>query len=111
MLWRLGSATVRQVHDVLSQRRPSGYTTTLKLMQIMSDKGLVARDQSQRAHIYRARLGEEETQSRLLGDLLDRAFSGSASRLVMQALSSHRTSAEELSEIRALLNELEGDPS
>jgi predicted transcriptional regulator len=106
VLWRLGSATVRQVHEELSRQKPTGYTTVLKLMQIMAEKGLVDRDESSRAHVYSARIGEEVTQRQLVGDLLDRAFSGSASRLVMQALASRRASSEELAEIRRLLNEL-----
>jgi predicted transcriptional regulator len=111
VLWRLGSTTVRKVHEELSQQRPTGYTTVLKLMQIMAEKGLVDRDESSRAHIYSARLGEDLTQRQLVGDLLDRAFSGSASRLVMQALASRRASNEELAEIRRLLNELTEEES
>jgi predicted transcriptional regulator len=111
VLWRHGSATVRQVHEELSQQRPTGYTTVLKLMQIMAEKGLVDRDESSRAHVYSARLDEALTQRQLVGDLLDRAFSGSASRLVMQALASRRASHEELAEIRRLLNELSEEES
>jgi BlaI family penicillinase repressor len=108
VLWRRGPCTVRQVHEELSRREPGGYTTVLKTLQIMTEKGLVTRDESQRAHVYSARLPEEETQSRLVGDLLDRAFEGSASRMVMRALSSRPASAEERAEIRKLLDELEG---
>ncbi|HEX7183724.1 MAG TPA: BlaI/MecI/CopY family transcriptional regulator [Thermoanaerobaculia bacterium] len=109
VLWRRGPSTVKQVHEELLRRTPSVYTTTLKLLQIMTEKGLVTRDESQRAHLYVARQPEEETQSRLVGDLLDRAFGGSATRLVMRALSSRPASAEELAEIRNLLDRLEGE--
>jgi BlaI family transcriptional regulator, penicillinase repressor len=109
VLWRRGPSTVKQVHEELSRRSPSVYTTTLKLLQIMTEKGLVTRDESQRAHLYTARLPEEETQSQLVGDLLDRAFGGSAGRLVMRALSSRPASAAELEEIRKLLDRLEGE--
>jgi len=108
VLWRRGPSTVKDVHDELDRRAPTGYTTTLKQLQIMAEKGLVTRDESQRAHLYAARRPEEQTQSQLVGDLLDRAFEGSASRLVMRALSSRPASAEELEEIRELLNQLEG---
>lgn len=110
VLWRLGTCTVRQVHDELSRREPAGYTTTLKLLQIMTEKGLVTRDEAQRAHVYQARLAEEETQSQLVRDLLDRAFEGSAGRLVLRALASRPASAAELADIRKLLDDLEGDP-
>jgi BlaI family transcriptional regulator, penicillinase repressor len=109
VLWRLGPCTVRQVHDGLPRRDPAAYTTTLKLLQIMTEKGLVTRDEAQRAHVYAARLAEEETQSQLVGDLLDRAFAGSASRLVLRALASRPASAGELAEIRKLLDSLEGE--
>ena len=109
VLWRRGPSTVKQVHEELTRRAPSVYTTTLKLLQIMTEKGLVTRDESQRAHLYATRYPEEETQSRLVGDLLDRAFEGSATRLVMRALSSRPASAEELAEIRNLLDRLEGE--
>ena len=110
VLWRRGPSTVKDVHEELDRRAPTGYTTTLKQLQIMTEKGLVTRDDSQRAHLYAARLAEEQTQSQLVGDLLDRAFAGSASRLVQRALSSRPASAEELAEIRQLLDELEGEP-
>lgn len=108
VLWELGPSTVRDVHDRLARGRELGYTTVLKLLQIMSEKGLVRRDESQRAHVYAARVPAEQTQRQLLGDLLDRAFGGSAALLVQQALSSKKTSAEEISRIRAYLDELEG---
>ena len=107
VLWQRGAATVREVHDELSARKPTVYTTVLKTLQIMTEKGLVERDESQRAHLYRARLAQDETQRQLLNDLLARAFDGSATKLVMQALSAKEASAEELTEIRALLDRLE----
>ncbi|HEX6159457.1 MAG TPA: BlaI/MecI/CopY family transcriptional regulator, partial [Thermoanaerobaculia bacterium] len=100
---------VREVHDALSHSHDSGYTTVLKLLQIMTDKGLVVRDESQRAHVYETRLSEQRTQRQLIGDLMDRAFHGSPAKLVMQALSGRSASAEELNAIRALLDQLEGD--
>lgn len=109
VLWRRGASTVKEVNDQLALLSPTGYTTTLKQLQIMAEKGLVTRDESQRAHLYAARLPEEQTQSQLVGDLLDRAFAGSASRLVLRALSSRPSSAEELAEIRELLDRLEGE--
>jgi predicted transcriptional regulator len=104
VLWNRGPSTVRQVHDVLSRDRPTTYTTALKLLQIMTEKGLVTRDESDRTHVYEARLSEEQTQRQLVRDLLDRAFGGSASKLVMQALASRRATAEELAEIRRLID-------
>jgi len=91
----------------LSARKATLYTTVLKTLQIMTEKGLVERDESQRAHLYRARLAQDETQRQLLNDLLARAFDGSASKLVMQALSAKEASAEELTEIRAMLDAFE----
>lgn len=104
VLWELGPATVRQVHDVLLRERPTAYTTALKLLQIMTEKGLVRRNETDRTHIYQARLTEEQTQRQLVRDLLDRAFGGSASKLVMQALAARRATAEELTEIRRLID-------
>ncbi len=111
VLWDQGACTVRVVHDVLSQHRDMGYTTILKIMQIMFEKGLVTRDDSQRSHVYRARQKEQTTQRILLTDLVSRAFGGSTEKLVMQALSAKKASKEELAEIRRLLNELEGGAS
>lgn len=108
VLWRRGPSTVKQVHEEMTRRVPMVYTTILKQLQIMADKRLVTRDESQRAHLYTASLPEQETQSQLVGDLLDRAFEGSAGRLVMRALSARPASAEELAEIRELLDRLEG---
>lgn len=107
VLWERGPSTVREVHDAISQTHDSGYTTILKLMQIMTDKGLVVRDESQRAHVYSSLLGEQKTQRQLLGDLIDRAFGGSPAKLVMQALSASKASAAELSAIRQLLDRME----
>ena len=104
VLWDLGPCTVRQVHEVLSRERAAAYTTSLKLLQIMTEKGLVSRDERDRSHVYHAKLTEEQTQRQLVRDLLDRAFGGSASKLVMQALAARRASAEELSEIRRLID-------
>jgi predicted transcriptional regulator len=104
VLWERGPSTVRQVHDVLVSRvGPTAYTTALKLMQIMTEKGLVRRDDSDRTHVYQARLSEEQTQRQLVRDLLERAFGGSASKLVMQALNAKRATPEELGEIRKLI--------
>jgi predicted transcriptional regulator len=98
---------VRQVQETLNQDRETGYTTALKLMQIMTEKGLVERDETDRSHVYRASLKEEQTQRQLLDDLLERAFGGSAKQLVMQALSGKKTSVKELAQIRELLDQLE----
>jgi len=109
ILWDRGPCTVRQVNEELNRDRPTGYTTTLKIMQLMAEKGLVVRDESRRTHVYRARLAEAQTQKRLVKDLVDRAFGGSAEQLVLRALSAQKVSAEELARIRTLLDELEGD--
>jgi BlaI family transcriptional regulator, penicillinase repressor len=108
VLWTRGPSTVREVHDALGGDKPTGYTTTLKLLQIMGDKDLVRRDEKQRAHIYRARIPREQAQSQLVHNLVDKVFGGSASSLVMHALSSRRASAAELAEIRRTLDEMEG---
>jgi BlaI family transcriptional regulator, penicillinase repressor len=103
VLWERGPSTVRQVHDVLARDRPTAYTTALKLLQIMTEKGLVRRDETDRTHVYHPKLSQEQTQRQLVRDLLDRAFGGSASKLVMQALAARRATAEELVEIRKLI--------
>ncbi len=108
VIWQRGPCTVRQIHDELGPRRKTGYTTVLKLLQIMAEKGLVERDESQRSHVYSAARGEEETQGQLVGDLMDKAFGGSAAQLVLRALSDKPASAEEIAEIRRMLNDLEG---
>jgi predicted transcriptional regulator len=107
VLWERGASTVRDVHQALSASQASGYTTTLKLLQIMTEKGLVVRDESQRAHVYAAKLSERRTQRQLLGDLVDRAFGGSSAKLVLRALSERPASSDELRDIRALLDQLE----
>ena len=107
LLWQLGPSTVRQIHKALDQNRQTGYTTALKLLQIMTEKGLVERDESQRPQVYRARLSQEQTQQQLVSDLLEKAFSGSAKQLVMQALAVKEASDEELTQIEQLLDRLE----
>ena len=106
VLWKHGPCSVRQVHDVLSHEREFAYTTTLKFLQIMTDKGLTLREEQGRQHVYRARHAQEDTQRRLVRDLLDRAFGGSMSSLVMQALATKRASPEELRKIRRLISAL-----
>ena len=108
VLWERGPSTVREVHESLGDSRRTGYTTVLKLLQIMTEKGIVRRDETERAHIYEARAPREETENVLVGDLLDRAFAGSASALVLRALSAKKASTQELAKIRKLLDELEG---
>ena len=103
ILWEHGPSTVRQVHERLSDTRQIGYTGALKLLQIMTAKGSVRRDESERAHVYEAVQPAAKTKRQLVGDLLDRAFSGSAAQLVMHALSGRKTSKEELDEIRKIL--------
>jgi predicted transcriptional regulator len=107
VLWERGPSTVRDVQQALEDERGTGYTTALKLLQIMTDKGLVRRDDRERTHVYEAVLPAEATQRQLVRDLLDRAFGGSATQLVMQALSAERASKSDLAEIRKLLDELE----
>ena len=107
VLWQQGASTVRQVFEALSKEREMGYTTVLKLMRIMTEKGLVERDESERTHVYQARLTQEQTQQQLVGDLLEKAFGGSASQLVMQALAAKPAQSEELAQIRQLLDKLE----
>jgi len=108
VLWRLGPSTVRQVWEELNPDQGTGYTTVLKLMQIMAEKGLVTRDESARSHVYEARLSEDQTQRQVIGQLLERLFAGSAPKLVMQALAAKKATPAELAEIRRLLDEMEG---
>jgi predicted transcriptional regulator len=108
VLWQRGPSTVREIHDALSDQKETGYTTTLKILQKMTEKGLVRRDESQRSHVYHPAVAAEHTQRQLLRDLLRRAFGGSPANLVLQALSSEKASPEDLAEIRKLLDELEG---
>lgn len=105
ILWERGPSTVRQVHEALADTRDTGYTTTLKLMQIMADKGLVTRNESARTHVYAARASEQQTQRQLVKDLVDRAFGGSAAALVLQALNAEGATPAELREIRKLIDD------
>lgn len=106
VLWKRGPCTVRKVQEELNHTRQTGYTTVLKLLQIMTEKGLVLRDESSRSHLYQPRFSEEQTQKQLVRDLLNRAFGGSAQELVMQALSVKKVSRKELEEIQQLLSDL-----
>jgi BlaI family transcriptional regulator, penicillinase repressor len=107
ILWEKGPSTVREVHEILEQRKEAGYTTTLKLMQIMHDKRLLSRDTSSKTHVYEALVSQEKTQQQLLNKMIDTVFNGSASQLVMQALGNHRSSPEELDAIRRYLSNME----
>lgn len=106
ILWKKGNASVREVHEELLQTKEAGYTTTLKLMQIMHEKGLVKRDDSIKTHIYQAAVSKEKTQKHLLNKMIDTLFGGSPGELVMQALGNHKASAEELEEIQKILDNL-----
>lgn len=109
VLWNEGPSNVRTVNNIINQQKEVGYTTTLKLMQIMTQKGLVERDESARTHIYSAKIKAEDIQGEMLDKLLYTAFGGSASKLVLSALGSGKTSAKELEEIKALIQKLEND--
>jgi predicted transcriptional regulator len=111
VLWTRGPSTVREVHEVLSEKRRIGYTSVLKLMQIMTDKGSVRRNETQRAHVYEVGQPAEKTKRGLAADVLDRVFDGSASELMMHALAGRRASKEEVAELRRLINEYEGKHS
>lgn len=106
VLWNRGQATVREVHEELLRTKEAGYTTTLKLMQIMFDKGLVTRDSSAKTHIYEAAVSKADTQSLFVNRMIDSLFSGSPAQLVLQALGNHQASAEELDQIQAYLNRM-----
>lgn len=108
ILWNKGACTVRQINEEMNRQQKTGYTTTLKLMQIMTEKGLLIRDDSKFQHVYVPAVSEEKTQKQVVGDLLERAFGGSAEKLVMRALSAGKISAEELGQIKKMLSELEG---
>jgi BlaI family penicillinase repressor len=108
VFWEKGPRTVREVHEALEPDAQTGYTTTLKLMQIMVEKGLLVREDDGRRHIYRPAMSEERTQKQLIQDLLDRVFAGSAEKLVMRALSARKVSPKELKRIREMLAEMEG---
>jgi predicted transcriptional regulator len=107
VLWEKGPSTVREVHEVLGQSKDAGYTTTLKLMQIMHEKGLLERDTSSKTHIYSSAVSQENTQRQLLDKMIDTVFNGSASQLVLQALGNHKSSKEELEKIKQYLDEIE----
>ncbi|WP_298739086.1 BlaI/MecI/CopY family transcriptional regulator [uncultured Chitinophaga sp.] len=107
VLWEKGPSTVREVHEVLGQSKDAGYTTTLKLMQIMHEKGLLDRDTSSKTHIYSSAVSQENTQRQLLDKMIDTVFNGSASQLVLQALGNHTSSKEELEKIKQYLNDME----
>ncbi len=109
ILWNEGPSNVRTVNNIINQQKEVGYTTTLKLLQIMTQKGLVERDESARTHIYSAKVKAEDIQGEMLDKLLNTAFGGSASKLVLSALGSGKTSAKELEEIKALIQKLEND--
>jgi BlaI family transcriptional regulator, penicillinase repressor len=111
VLWQLGPATVRQVHEALNAEKPCGYTTVLKFMQIMTVKGLLIRDESQRSHLYQPRVPAESTQRLLVADLLERVCEGSAEKLMMHAFSAKKISHQELEQIRKLLENLERQES
>ncbi|WP_291911160.1 BlaI/MecI/CopY family transcriptional regulator [Chitinophaga sp. CB10] len=107
ILWERGASTVREVHEKLAETKEAGYTTTLKLMQIMYEKGLLSRDASSKTHVYAAAVSQQETQQQLLSKMIDTVFGGSATQLVMQALGHHKSSDEELDQIRKYLNDIE----
>ena len=107
VLWARGPATVREVHEIIARRKPTQYTTVLKTMQIMAEKALLRRDESERAHVYSPCRTQEWTQRQLAGDLLHRAFGNSPSSLVLGALSARKTSRQELKQIRKLLDDYE----
>lgn len=110
MLWENGPSPVRFVNDKLAEKKEVGYTTTLKLMQIMFEKGLVSRNTDARSHIYEAAIERDATQRNLLGTFVDNVFSGSAMDLVMQALGNHKASKDELDQIKALIEKMENEP-
>jgi len=107
ILWEKGPVTVREVHEILEKNKDAGYTTTLKLMQIMHEKGLLNRDTSSKTHIYEAAVSREQAQGQMVQRMIDTVFKGSAMQLVMQALGNHKTDREELQQIREYLKEIE----
>lgn len=109
VVWSIGPATVREVYDAIRRTRPAEYSTTLKFMQIMAEKGLLLRNEKQRAHVYEAAKPREWTQRQLAGDLLERAFSGSAKALLIGALSARKVSKDELADLRRFLDEYQRD--
>jgi predicted transcriptional regulator len=109
VLWQMGRATVKQVNEEINKTKETGYTTTLKIMQIMFEKGLVSKNADGKQHIFEAKIGEEDTQKSLLNRFIDSTFQGNAMSLVMQALGNHHASEEELSELKKLIQQLEQD--
>ncbi len=109
IIWQRGASTVREVHTEIEKQKESKYTTTLKLMQIMHEKGLLDRDSSSRTHVFTAAIPQEQTQGHLLKKMIDTVYNGSATQLVMQALGNHKSSAEELSKIKQYLSEIENN--
>ena len=107
VLWQKGPSTVRDVQESLNVARRTGYTTALKLLQIMTEKGLVLRDETSRAHVYRPSASESETQQQIVGDLLDRVFGGSAAKLVLHSLSSQQATPQDIQQIREMLAKME----
>lgn len=107
VLWERETATVREVHEVLNAKKPMGYTTVLKLLQLMDEKDLVERDKANRAHVYRAKIKQKETGRQMLSDVLQKVFGGSALKLVQQVLETETTTAEDLEEIRRMIGEAE----
>jgi BlaI family transcriptional regulator, penicillinase repressor len=108
-MWKRGPGTVREIQETLNESRPAGYTTVLKMLQIMTEKGLVEKDESVRPQVFRAKNSEQKTQQHLLGDLITRAFDGSVKSLVMAALATRKASGKELDAIEKLLDTFEGD--
>ncbi len=107
VIWELETATVREVHEILNAKKPMGYTTVLKLLQLMDEKGLVERDKANRAHVYRAKIKQNDTGKQMLSDVLQKVFGGSALKLVQQVLETETTTAEDLKEIRKMIQEAE----
>ncbi len=107
VLWEKESVTVREVHEIINARKPTGYTTILKMLQIMNEKGLVERDKTNRAHVYQAKTKQNETGKQMLSDVMQKVFGGSALKLVQQVLETETTTAEDLREIRKMIQEAE----
>jgi len=107
ILWEKGPSTVREVHEILEKSKDAGYTTTLKLMQIMHEKGLLNRDTTNKTHVYTATISQEHTQGQLVKRMIDNVFNGSATQLVMQALGNHKANAKELEQIKEYLEQIE----
>ena len=108
VLWDRGPSTVREVHDALRKQRDTGYSTTLKMMQVMIEKGLLLKDDEQRPQVYRPAMSQEQAQTRFVDDMIQRVFGGSADKLILRAVSSKHISRQDLEQIRKLLKKLEG---